>query len=264
VLPEKVKRKMNKKYMVLLSVVLLSATVAGVAYAHWTDKLWVRFEIDTGRLHLKPFLCTETTYANDWPDYVTEKTVWFNDHSDEVDEREDSDTYTWEKEWFVPTGLIRTWETSDLDQGFDISLGNVYPCLNAEFCLGLENDGTIPAGYNGVDLLYLTEGGDTLDMADYVMIKDLDLDDGHGSILVYDLTTTTDWPMCEITIDLYADVPEKQLNPNSPHSWAQIDPGYKVWSVIKIHFNEGLKQDATYTFGFKIYYVNWNEVGVGN
>jgi hypothetical protein len=244
---------MNKKYAVILSTVMLGLICVGVVYAHWTDQLYVDVNIDTGRLHLTPI---KWWWSNPYGEMVD---VYFDDHSTE--EMWDDDLEIWvEKEWRIPEGYVTVCEA---ENSIFLELLNVYPCLNASIFVELFNDGTIPAGYNGAYLDYfLVNGTENYEyiMADY----DMDLSDGYGKMKVYNSSGPMEWPVCELEIILTADEATEPWSDVAPNSWAQIDPGYSVYARINIHFNEELPQNTTFEFYFRLFYVNWNEVGVEN
>jgi hypothetical protein len=259
-----VKRKMNKKYMAALSILMLGLMTAGVVYAHWTDKLFVSMTINTGKLHLEPRV--EDMY---WPHPQTGEpvVVWFNDHSTAVIDVEDThELYKWngwEKEWVIPYGDV----TADIGaNSFYIELLDVYPCLTAIFNVTLYNDGTIPAGFNGLNLLYLKENGDDVNPSDFIIVEDFSgWPEGTCTMYVYDPTSPfhPDYTVCEIEIEFIAqDGTPYPHEYAPPHSWEQIDPCMWVQARVKIHFNEALKQNTEYTFGFELVYVNWNEAGL--
>jgi hypothetical protein len=251
---------MNKKYVAILTTIMLGLICVGVVYAHWTDQLFVDVNIDTGKLHLTPFNINYTNMYGEWE-------VHFYDHSEEViDVSSQHELYPWDgwqKEWVIPKGDI---EINEEENSIYVELLNVYPCLNATFIVGLTNDGTIPAGYNGVYLDYFKINGTEGPMPYWYdpTTLDLDLSDGHGYMKLYDPTNDMIWPVCEMTIDLWADVATEDWSSVAPNSWAQIDPGYSVYARISIHFNEELPQNTMYEFYFRMFYVNWNEVGVAN
>ena len=257
---------MNRKHIVLLSTITLALMTVGIAYAHWTDHLYVNFEIDTGELHLTP------DYSPYWISEIGEwRSVSFDDHSTLV---MDSGPYAgYGKEWAIPEGYILTGADSHEVNWFDIHLHNVYPCLTATMELELYNDGTIPAGFNGYYLDYLVGGelGGVLSpidpYSDFIIDPiDMDFDpDGYVEFYVYDTDPDTwDYPICEVSVQLTADTAFEEWSDQYPNSWEQIDPGYSVYAEITIHFNESLPQDHEYEFYFRLFYVNWNEVGATN
>ena len=237
--------------MAILSVVMLGLMISGVAYAEWTKMLYADIEIDTGYLHLSPMV-------DEWYTPHGYMPVWFDDHSTEV-------MYTKyfpapfgiEKEWMIPYG----WVEADVEaNAFYITLENVYPCLTAKMMLGLYNDGSIPAGYNGAELVYFKENGVLTDpTGSYKIIADNDGGDGEMSFIVYDESSEwyPDYPVCEVKVTLTAE--DCEYWPGN--SWEQIDPGCEVWAELEIHFNEALPQDTEYAFKFVLWYVNWNEAG---
>ena len=240
---------------------MLGLVVTGVAYAEWTEMLWATFEIDTGYLHLEPRVWEyEHPYTGD---YVT---VWFDDHSDaEMDVviipgPPDDITEKWEKEWYIPYGYV---DANVEANSFYIHLENVYPCLNASFTIELYNDGSIPAGYNGMQLLYLMENGNYIPDGEYFVRSAWDEGDDRQWWLVYDPDSEwyPEYPVCEAEVWLWAE-DCNQYPDADPNSWEQIDPGCSVYATVNIHFNEALPEDTVYEFALLIYYVNWNEAGL--
>ena len=240
---------MNKKYTAILSLIMLGLMISGVAYAEWTKTIYADMWIDTGYLHLTP---VKQDYKNIYGDYVP---VLFYDHSEEMHYDKDYFPDGIQKEWWVPYGDV---EIDVEGNAFYITLDNVYPCLTATMMLGLYNDGSIPAGYNGAELVYFTENGDDIECGDYKINADL-IGDGVMEFVVYDESSEwyPDYPVCEVTVTLTED--ECEYWPTN--SWCQIDPGCSVWAEIEIHFSEALPQDTEYAFKFVLWYVNWNEAG---
>ena len=260
---------MNRKHIVLLSTITLALMTVGIAYAHWTANLYVNFEIDTGKLHLTP------DYYPFWISEIGEwRSIMFDDHSPLV---MDEGPYAgMEKEWAIPEGYIIISKDDPVVNGFDIHLHNVYPCLTAYMELELYNDGTIPAGFNGFSYDILTGGPKSGPQVPYVpnvdfIIDGIDMDfhdnadDGYVEFNIYSMDPDTwDYPICEVSIQLRADLATEPWSDDYPNSWDQIDPGYSVYADITIHFNESLPEDYEYYFYFRLFYVNWNEVGVQN
>lgn len=263
---------MKKKNIAILSIMILGLMFVGIAYAEWTDSITLHLLVNTGKLHLRPFVMNGY-YSNDLGVPVD---IYWNDHSTEVWELEDENEDR-PKEWVVPSGTITAIEA---DNEFELRLYDVYPCLTATFKIGLENDETIPAGFHRIIpetalLEYKPlSGGSYQDLA-VIPKNEYFSFSGDGSPRTYyveiwpDDSAWTDpalYPICEILVELtewHPDVSGPPYypypSPAPPHDWIQIDPDGKVYAEISIHFNENLLQDTEYKFYFQAEYRNWNE-----
>ena len=108
------------------------------------------------------------------------------------------------------------------------TIDDAYPCLWVNGMFDLHNDGSIPAGYHNVTI---TAPGLTLSPI-------------SGGYEIVENSTTLPIANLWITLD---------------GNWTQIDPGDDVFANWTMHFTEGLRQNATYTFTEALDYWNWNE-----
>ncbi|MGB9778608.1 MAG: hypothetical protein ACPLW8_04305, partial [Candidatus Bathyarchaeales archaeon] len=119
----------------------------------------------------------------------------------------------------------------------DIWLNNVYPCLNVSGYIDLENTGTIPVNLVGIDIMG-TEGVYAVwnENMKYWEIWQA-LPDNGGAVLIATGNYTFRFP----------------------DGYPQIDPESTAYIDFWIHFEEGLPQDASYSFTITLTFWNWNE-----
>jgi len=126
------------------------------------------------------------------------------------------------------------------DNYIEIWLNNVYPCLRVDGYIDLINDGTIPVHLVGCDMA-ATEGVYAVynEKTEYWEIYQ----------------TVPDAPSLLIaTGNYWYDFP--QGTGTDPY---QIDPRGTAYIHFWIHFEEGLPQNAQYSFGITLTFCNWNE-----
>jgi len=168
-------------------------SISGAAFAHWEKVVTIDGTVTTGTLHLIP---SGTIEADD-----QEKPV--ADVSCTVDVANNTVTYT---------------------------VDNAYPCLWVNGTFGLENDGSVPAGFHNVTIT--TPAGLTL----VPIVGGSEIQENGTAIANLYVSLVDDWSY-----------------------WVQIDAGDSVSSNWSLHFKEGLAQNATYTFTVEYVYYNWNE-----
>jgi len=109
----------TKKIAATFAVLMLALGIAGYAYAHWSDTLWLKGTVTTGKFGL------QWTFDATLPSENT-------------------------KLGYGPVANL-TWKFVDdangIHKGIVITLDNVYPCLNVTGHIDIKNIGTIPAGY---------------------------------------------------------------------------------------------------------------------
>jgi hypothetical protein len=223
----------------LAGVMILSLTLVGVGYAHWYKIITLEGFINTGVLHLTPYL--ECYGDNEF----------------------DKDVATILVE--PPPGYIHH-ESVVLDSNYlFFAIENAYPCYEAWFCIYLYNDGTIPAGLEQVEIMagenspygYTIVPGMGGGDYSFMLLSDV-VPDGS------ELNDPAD-PYMAMEVDVYItpdgyEVGEFPLNPDHPNDLFQIDPGMGVWLDVYIHFGECLPQDARFWWLVQMEYRNWNEV----
>lgn len=228
--------KMNKKYTILFTALLLGLTLSGVAYAHWSKIIYIDGKVDTGKFHLTPFV------TNYWWE-LQEKEVAY---------------------WGVET------DWCGADNTIDIELKNVYPCTGIHIDFMLLNDGTIPAGLKEIRkvfLDYLAPDGTwqpySCDVSQPVLGPDAD-GDGVPDSIVLSIYTAGNMGDFDEKIAILAitaiDASDHTYPGAPPNSWIQIDDGEAAYCHINLHFWEGLPQGMSFRFRVELEYWNWNEV----
>ena len=111
-----------KKAAGMFAALMITLAMSGVAYAHWSETLWLDVEVETGELALE----------------------W----SCEIDH----DGY---KEDYGPVALV-DWDFVDDDgdgynDGLWITVYNAYPCLEVWGVIDIHNVGTIPARFYDIE-----------------------------------------------------------------------------------------------------------------
>ena len=251
---------MNKKYAVLLSVLMMGLALSGVTYAHWIKVIELGGEIHSGELWLDMTAGTYDLYTDD---FYKDVAYWCG-----------VDDCTADNEWHF-------------------GLCNVYPCLDARFWVRLTNTGTIPAGLASLVLDMQWDPTHPAGDPNYIPYEygvdwDYDCDDvdadGYYTITIYNLAygTLNDLPPAHprygglgtgrmMTIKYKPIVgapwidpgqeldPYENRGPDMQHGWCQIDPDGWVEVDVKLHFYEALPQDCHFKFGLTAQYWNWNE-----
>ena len=240
---------MNKKYTVLLSAVMIGMLAVGVAYAEWTKIITLYGTINTGDFHLTPEVTIPLT---------------FDDGGEQKN---------------IACGSVDAFSESYEYQGWRIYMEKVYPCLTAHFQVALYNDGDIPAGFNGLYFDYLKYGvypddlaTDPASMGDftgytYQMDPYSGIEGDGYKIIVYPDPACTEFQepknhIAEVLVILSADDRGGLWPDAPPNSWEQIDPNFRVYADIYVHFNECLPQNTVFKFGLRLEFINWNEVGL--
>jgi hypothetical protein len=237
---------MNKKLVILFSVLLLGTALTGVTYAHWKKVITIDGSIDTGYFHVYPELYgipPAGTYILDAGKYIAH----------------------WGEQ--VRCGKTDNWVKFQL---FDI-----YPCLGVDGSLKVTNDGDIPAGLKSVTWkLWCRDKGSQDDwvLQDFEVVSvpypDTSPYDGvpdQIELKFYrkDMPGANDTDKHVMTVHLYNLVGSLGPYPSPPawpNSWIQIDPGCTVTLDWNLHFYEGLPQDKECYFVIYLEYWNWNEV----
>jgi hypothetical protein len=141
----------------------------------------------------------------------------------------------------IPSGNISTNQTKPVANvscsvnvtanSVTYTIDNAYPCLWVNGTFSLYNDGSVPAGLHNMTI---TPGpGLTLE---YVSPDCYQIKENSTVIATLYETLVTPWV-----------------------NWTQIDKGQTVTAYCLLHFEEGLKQNTTYTLTMALEYWNWNE-----
>lgn len=114
----------TKKLAATFAILMIVLGVAGFAYAHWSETLWLQGTVNTGKL------CLEWSFNAELPPSNLKDL----DNDGQVDD---------------PVAIL-TVEFVDEDddgcnEGLNITLDNAYPSLTVEGTIDIHNCGTIPA-----------------------------------------------------------------------------------------------------------------------
>jgi hypothetical protein len=215
---------------------ILSLALVGVGYAHWYKIITIEGFINTGYLHLTPYL----------EDY------WDNEL--------DKDVATIIVQ---PPADFQHHRLAVLDSNYlFFAIENAYPCYEAWFEIYIENDGTIPAGlkevrmWAGEDSPYGYTIVPGCGPGDYCFMLLSDTIPPRSA-----LNDPTDpWMAMEFDVTIIPDVTAEPLDPNHPNDLFQIDPQMGVTLLVHVHFGECLPQNARFWWFVEMEYWNWNEV----
>lgn len=240
---------MNKKLTILFAALLLGTALSGVAYAHWSKIITIDGRVDTGELHVFPFLSHDGYY--EWTAILDEGkgVAYFGDIED--------------------CGITSNYVSFELY--------NTYPCLDINLDLEINNDGTIPAGL--YDVRYIVEYWNEYNQewttypCQVVREESSSDDDPYDGIpdwIKYkfyppksQVINDADhwmWVVKLHNFDNEVPVGSGYPEPAWPCSIIQVDPNCVGMLDMNIHFYEGLVQDMQFRFKVELEYWNWNEV----
>ena len=218
----------TKKMMATFAVLMMALSVAGFAYAHWSDMVYIEGTVEMG------------DFLVGWLD---------------IKECEDIDLY-----WPVPKEVATlTCDLQDPETGVHhidpetglpetvyhtlvVTVENAYPQYEAYCKVNLKNAGTIPAHI--VDVIMIPGPG--------LVISDVWFDI-NGNPIGWQLDdATTLLPV--LNIELYKQLTDLSLVCN------QIDPctaePVDLWFEVK---QDGVEECHTYTFSIEIEAIQWNK-----
>jgi len=120
----------TKKIMATFAILMIALGIAGFAYAHWSETLWLSGTVRTGNV------CMEWSFNAELPPSNLKDL----DGDGLVDD---------------PVATVN-WIFADLDddgcnEGLAIRVNNAYPCLNITGMIDVTNCGTIPVGIADYD-----------------------------------------------------------------------------------------------------------------
>jgi len=115
----------TKKIMATFAILMIALGIAGFAYAHWSETLWLSGTVRTGSL------CLEWSFDAVLPPSNLKDL----DGDGYVDDPVATLTYA-----FTDA------DNDSCNEGLTVTLGNAYPCLNVNGTIDIHNCGTIPAG----------------------------------------------------------------------------------------------------------------------
>jgi len=212
--------KMNKKIIATFAVLLIALSVAGFAYAHWSD--YVQIE---GTVHMGELIVGISSI-----DWVEDSDDWDKDPCDIIVDLSDPQTSVHHD---PPQTVYHT---------MTVTVDNGYPQYWAYVDFYLKNAGTIPAHVIRVDM---TPGSG-------LVVSDTFLDI-NGNPYGWELTDV-DTGLPALNVYLYKYWTELSLKCN------QLEPCTdelcELWLDIK---QEGCEECNTYTFSFEIEAIQWNK-----
>jgi hypothetical protein len=121
------------------------------------------------------------------------------------------------------------WTTGD--NTLTVTVNKAYPCITVSGYLTIINDGTIPAGLHMMNLILPL--GVTVTPGVFP---------GYNEVYENGVLIAKLW-----------------LYQMGAGTFEQIDPGQQIVIPFALHFEEGLREDATYTFTIEFVFYNWNE-----
>ena len=214
-------KKASKGLPALFAVVILSLSIIGISFAHWTDVLTLEGKVTTGTL------CAEFTPPVTTNDQGLDWTcdVGFLNILDPKDNPRAKDIGSSSSALF----------DDDVDGHFDrivVTFTNMYPCYYDHIAFWVNNCGTIPMKICYVEVIWPT-----------------------GSAIIHDGTPS------KIVVDYDDDDDDDFEMRWGDNFGKQIDPGPDYAKDISwdIHFLNGLEQRSELTITIKMYLINWNE-----
>jgi len=230
---------MNKKIMATFAIMMFALSIAGFAYAHWTDVIYIEGTVEMGELLVgwydtTPYLLTWTETTNGG----TEQKPWVCDAVITLDTPETSVHH-------VPPETVYKY--------MRITVDNAYPQWDCHIQAWLKNAGTIPAKVNPDFSISMWDQKDNepleFRLDSYYWdgigwhIEGAVVDNGDDNIF----GTADDVDI--INFLMFFDV---------PYDW-QIEP-CTAWSVwIGIDFKQEAEECHTYTFLIDIESIQWNK-----
>ena len=111
-------------------IVMITLSIAGLAYAHWTDLIKINGIVNTGTLNIGfvDVLCADKEYKEDLPKDVADCDCWLDEKVTDVHTNK--------------TGYKKLW----------VNITNAYPSYYCEVTFVLANLGTIPGVFKNFTL----------------------------------------------------------------------------------------------------------------
>jgi hypothetical protein len=204
-------------------VTLMAASIAGVAFAHWSDVIYIEGTVEMGELivgWLDIKFCGDNEDTFDPVKEVAEPDCWLE----------------------VPETSVHHEPPQTVYKELHINVTNAYPQYEAFCKVDLKNAGTIPAHIVGLSITdpdgVLTIEQDPLDPTHYEILKDVD---GDGNL--------------EAIINLYI---YKQAT-GDPLVCNQLEPCTDEPVDIVLEFKQEAEECHTYRFSIEILAVQWNK-----
>ncbi len=239
-----------KKIGLLSLALVLALGSLGIGYAHWTDTLQIKGDINNGWVDVN----FASQYDNDpgdmndpmgpgsWQFTAIGVPVWQGDRYDKDVASTTSTFSRWDGEW-----------PSDRGNEAEIVITNGYPSYWGSVMWDIENNGSIPVELWTMSLVAV---------------------DGPGA------PWTTLGQALEIGIRYYVDADaDGQIDQTldagddfsfilSAHNLEQLDPYTAAWNFpkgyldITVHVEQDSEEKAGYDFAIDYVFANWNEVPV--
>jgi hypothetical protein len=204
-------------------ITLMAASIAGVAFAHWSDVVYIDGTVEMGELivgWLDIKMCWDNEDTFEPPKEVAEPECWLE----------------------VPESSVHHDPPQTVFKVLYIVVHNAYPQYRAYCKVDLKNAGTIPAHIVGLSITdpdgVLTIEPDPADPTHYEIMKDVD---GDGDL--------------EAIINLYIYKQET----GAPLVCNQLDPCTDEPVDIVLEFKQEAEECHTYRFVIEILAVQWNK-----
>lgn len=226
---------MNKKIMATFGVLIIALSVAGFAYAHWTDMVTIEGTVHMGELivgwyNTSPYLLTWTETINGVPeeDFVPSKDVC------------DATIVLSDPETSVHHEPIET-----VYKTMTITVDNAFPQWDLHIEAWIKNAGTIPAYIHPDFKIDMYDETDD-EWLEFVYNPDTGVgeiwDNGDDNIM------GTEDDVVIINFVVTSDLQGWQLEPCTEYPFE-----------IDIDFKQEAEECHTYTFTVLIYAVQWNK-----
>jgi len=213
----------KSKVLSMFLVTLMAASIAGVAFAHWSDVVYIDGTVEMGELivgWLDIKMCGDNEDTFDPVKEVAEPECWLDVEETSVHHDPPQTVY----------------------KVLYIVVHNAYPQYRAYCKVDLKNAGTIPAHIVGLSITdpdgVLTIEPDPADPTHYEIMKDVD---GDGDL--------------EAIINLYIYKQET----GAPLVCNQLDPCTDEPVDIVLEFKQEAEECHTYRFVIEILAVQWNK-----
>lgn len=212
----------SKGLIGVLGSLILALLVLGVAYAHWSETLYITTVVNTGDF------CVEF-----WEDYCI--------NYDEPGEN-DLKYYGYPDRWPFDVGETVCEVTKDT---VTITLNNVYPCYQTWVRFVIKNCGTIPAKLKDVTVKFEDPHG----LKDYVEFGvDIEIRDPDGNWVAeseYPGRYAGAFPTTDAPLDKLKYALETTIGDALDQIGGALPPGYELWLVPGFHIEQGTEENPT-------------------
>jgi hypothetical protein len=219
---------MNKKIMATFAILMIALSIAGFAYAHWSDEIKINGKVEMGSL---TFGFTTLELVEDGKmDYWTSVSDY---HVIKPEPKP-----VGEVEAVLEEPYTDPHSGKEVYKKLGVTITNAYPEYVAQITYTLDNGGTIPLDVYMYCIWPVTDAG--IEPLDYYWIDSngdgaLDCMVGHNAA-------------GEAVINIWYE----------PLFWGQIDPCHSVPQTLIIHIKEPALMCHTYAFELVIHAQQWD------